>query len=45
MDALAEHVACGSGALLDGVLPMFHSDSAIEDRVIVIRDVTRGVRR
>ena len=42
-DVLAEHVACSSGALLDGVLPMFHSDPAIEDRVIVIRDVTCGV--
>ena len=42
-DAPAEHVARGSSALLDGVLPMLHSDPAIEDRVIVIRDVTRGV--
>src|SRR6185436_5201747 len=42
-DALAEHITGGGGALLDGVLPVFHQNLAIEDRVIVIRDVTRGV--
>src|SRR5206468_3461497 len=42
-DALSQHVARSSSALLDGVLPMFDPDPAIEDWVIVIRDVTGGV--
>ena len=42
-DAPAEHVARGSRALLDGVLPVLHSHLAIEDWMIVIRDVTGGV--
>jgi hypothetical protein len=40
-DALAQHIAGGSSAFLDGVLPMFHSDPTIENRVV--RYVTCGV--
>src|SRR6185503_219186 len=36
-------VAGGSGALLDGVLPMFDSDLAVEDRVMVIRHITSSI--
>jgi hypothetical protein len=39
-DALAKHVARGSGALLDSVLPVLHSDVATDDGMIVIRNVT-----
>jgi len=42
-DALAEHVACGSGALRNGVVPVLHSHLPIEDWMIVIRDVTGGI--
>jgi hypothetical protein len=40
---LAEHVARGSGALLDGVLPMLDTDVATEEGLIVIRDVSCGI--
>ena len=40
---LAEHVAGGSSALFDGVLPMFDSDLAVEDGVMVIRHVTSSI--
>ena len=39
----AKHVARGSGALLDGVLPMLGTDVATEKGLVVIRDVPRGV--
>jgi len=41
----AEHIACGRGPLLDGVLPMFHANPAIEDRVIVGRAGTARFAR
>jgi len=32
--SFAEHIACGSSALLDGVLPMFDPDPAVEARML-----------
>src|SRR5688500_17079193 len=40
---LSQYVACGDCCLSDRVLPMLHSDSPIEYRVIMIRDVAGGV--
>ena len=40
---LAKHVACGSGALLDRVLPVLNADVPAECRLIMIRDISSGV--
>src|SRR5687768_1842465 len=42
-DSPAEHVARGSGALLDRVMPVLHADLPLEYGVIVIRDVAGRV--